>query len=352
MLPPDINNSITLNPRAQMILRMIVDSYTNHGEAIGSRTLSQKLAKIVGLELSPASIRNAMSDLEEAGLLYSAHSSAGRLPTEAGLRLFVNNLMEVREPDNALQEEVQQHLNLDQQHLPDTLERASLALSSLSQCAGLVTAPKQNRPFKQVEFVSLAPTRVLVVWVADDGAVENRMIETQSPVMASDLQRASEYLNRHLHGRTIDQARTTILHDIQTQQHELDILTQTLVQQGLVMPSDEGTLIVRGQSHLLNDVREIGELARLRRLFDTLEQRTTMLKLVEQAENASGVQIFIGAQNDLFNHSGCAMIVAPYKNKQQQVIGAIGVIGPSRLNYGRIIPIVDYTSKILSGALS
>ena len=339
-----------LNTRSQTILRLLVDSYVSTGQAVGSRTLSAQLAGLLGMELSPATIRNAMADLEDAGLLYSAHTSSGRLPTEAGLRLFVDRLMEVRPLDAELQAEVEQQMGPDQSHLPAALERASVALSSLSQCAGLVTAPKKDRPFRQVEFISLSATNVLVVWVASDGSVENRIIETTAPVTASDLQRASDYLNRHLHGRTISEARLTIQNDIIRQQHALDTLTRDLVEQGLVVPGDEtDLLIVRGQGHLLNDVREVGELERLRYLFDTLEQRETMLALLEQAGNANGVQIFIGAQNALFNHSGCAMIVAPYKNKQQQVIGAIGVIGPSRLNYSRIIPMVDYTAKILSG---
>lgn len=339
-----------LNTRSRAILRLVADSYVSHGEAVGSRTLSQSLARMLGMELSPATIRNAMADLEEAGLLYSPHTSAGRLPTEAGLRLFVNNLLEVRPLDTGLQAEMEQLLDMDQQNLPAILERAGQALSSLSQCAGLVAAPKKDKPFKQVEFVSLSAHQVLVVWVAQDGSVENRLVTIDQRLNASDLQRAGDYLNRHLHGKTIEQARTDILAEIAARRTELDSLTQALVEQGMVLPTAEpGLLIVRGQGHLLNDVKEVSELDRLRKLFDTLEQRETMLRLVEQTHSADGVQIFIGAQNDLFNHSGCAMIVAPYKNKQQQVVGAIGVIGPSRLNYGRIIPMVDYTAKILSG---
>lgn len=345
------HNTPSLDMRSQAIMRLIVDGYVHHGEAMGSRTLSRHLASLLGMELSPATIRNTMADLEEAGLLYSAHTSAGRLPTDAGLRLFVNNLLEVNPLDDALQDQMQQHLGKDQHHLPAALERASVALSSLSQCAGLVAAAKKDTPFRQVEFVSLAAGRVLAVWVADDGTVENRILDVDPHLQASDLQQASEYLNRHLHGKTLHQARRDILDDITHRRHEMSLLTQQLVTEGLIIPNEEnGLLIVRGQAHLLNDVRHVTELERLRKLFDTLEQRETMLKLVEQTEIADGVQIFIGAQNELFNHSGCAMIVAPYKNRQQQVIGAIGIIGPSRMNYGRIIPIVDYTAKLLSGA--
>lgn len=353
MPTPDLNPHIdirTLDTRSQAIMRLIVDSYVHNGEAIGSQTLSQNLARLIGMELSPATIRNTMADLETAGLLYSPHISAGRLPTDAGLRLFVNNMLETQPLDHDLQDQMQQQLGMDQHHLPQALERASFALSSLSRCAGLVVAPTKDKPFKQVEFVSIATGKVLVVWVADDGTVENRIVETDPHIQAADLQQASEYMNRHLHGKTLHQARTNILDDITHRRHEMNRLTETLVTQGLVIPHDEsGIFIVRGQGHLLHDVRHMTELERLRKLFDTLEQRETMLKLVEQTAAADGIQIFIGAESELFNHSGCAMIVAPYKNRQQHVIGAIGIIGPNRMNYGRIIPMVDYTAKLLSG---
>ncbi len=341
-----------LNPRAQTILRLIVDNYVDSGDAVGSRTLSKNLNNVLGHDLSAATIRNAMADLEEAGLLSSAHISAGRLPTDAGLRLFVDRLMEVTPLNRTHQHEIEKHLDLEQNNMPAALERASMALSSLSQCAGLVASPKQDRPFRQVEFVSLAPGRILVVWVDDDGGVENRILETQDGLTQSDLQKAANYLNHHLHGKTLDQARADITRDIAEHKTQLNVLTQKLVKEGLAFPNDDtGLVIVRGQSHLLNDVKEVKELEHLRKLFQTLEQRETLLKLVDHTANADGVQIFIGAQNDLFNHSGCAMIVAPYKNKEKQVVGAIGVIGPSRLNYRRIIPMVDYTAQLLTGAL-
>ena len=342
-----------LNPRAQTILRLVVDAYVNHGTAVGSQSLSADLARMLGRELSPATIRNAMAEMEEAGLLYSAHTSAGRLPTDAGLRLFVDHLLDVRDNDNAIQAEMDRHLALDHTALPAALEKASTALSSLSRCAGLVAAPKQDRPLRQVEFVSLSATQALVVWVAENGAVENRVIAVDPAITPSDMKRASDYMNRHLFGNTLAQARARIMQDITTQRHALDALTQTLVEQGLVMPpgDDNGLVIVRGQSHLLNDVREAADLERMQKLFAALEHHETLLNLVEETGRSDGVQIFIGAQNALFNHSGCAMIVAPYKNTQQHVIGAIGVIGPARMNYRRIIPMVDYTAKLLSGAL-
>lgn len=341
-----------LNPRSQTILRLVVDSYVRHGAAVGSSSLSGDLARMLGRELSPATIRNAMAEMEEAGILYSAHTSAGRLPTDAGLRLFVDHLLEVRTTDADIQAEMEQHLDIGHHSLPHALEKASTALSSLSQCAGLVAAPKKDRPFKQVEFVSLSSTQALVVWVAGDGSVENRLITVDPAIKPSDLQKAADYMNRHLYGKTLSQARSQIRDDIAHHRHALDSLTQNLVEQGLVIPNEEtGLVIVRGQAHLLNDIKEVAELERLRKLFATLEHHETLLNLVEETGRSDGVQIFIGAQSHLFDHSGCAMIVAPYKNTQQHVIGAIGVIGPARMNYGRIIPMVDFTAKLLSGAL-
>lgn len=340
----------SLNPRTEAILRLIVEGYVSTGEAVGSRTLSSELARLVGLELSPATIRSSMADLENAGLLYAPHTSAGRLPTEAGLRVFVDRLLEVSPVDPAHMAEIEQHIEDGQPLVPQALEKLSGALSSLSQCAGLVAAPKKDRPFRQVEFVLLREGQALAVWVSEDGSVENRLIEIDPRLTPSDLQKASNYLTHHLHGRTLREAKASITADITAQRAALDELTQNLVTQGLALPvTDDGLLIVRGASHLLHDVQNIEQV---RRLFETLEQRENMLRLIDQTDQASGVQIFIGAQNNLFNHAGCAMIIAPYRNKTQQVIGAIGVIGPSRMNYGRIIPIVDYTSKILSGALA
>ncbi len=339
-----------IKPRKSAILRLVTDRYLRSGEASGSQTLSRELAALLGMELSPATVRSAMADLEEAGLLYSPHTSAGRLPTEAGLRLFVDNLLEVQPLDRAHQSEIEKQLDIDPGNLPGMMERASRALSNLSKGAGLIAAPKKDKPFRRMEFVQLAQGKVLAVWVAEDGSVENRILEADPALTQSDLQRAAHYLNHHLFGRTLAEARTRITDEIAQNRADLDALTAALVEKGLALPTgDDGLVIVRGQANLLSDVREVAELDRLRRLFDTLEQRETVLKLVERTATASGVQIFIGAQNPLFDDSGCAMIIAPYKDKQQNVIGAIGVIGPTRLNYGRIIPMVDYTAKILSG---
>lgn len=341
-----------LNPRTEAILRLVVENYVANGDAVGSHTLSHELARLLSMELSPATIRNCMADLEEAGLLYAPHTSAGRLPTEAGLRLFVDRLLEVNPVDSVQQAEIEQHLQGTSLHVPQALEKVSSALSALSLCAGLVAAPKKDRPFKQVEFVFLNAGQALAVWVALDGQVENRLLTIDPRLTPSDLQRASNYLTQHLHGRTLLEAKRAIATDIAQQRASLDSLTQELVTQGLALPgTDDGVLIVRGAAHLLNDVKGQEGIAQIRRLFETLEQRETLLSLIDQTEHADGVQIFIGAQNTLFDHAGCAMIVAPYRDKSERLIGAIGVIGPARMNYGRIIPMVDYTAKILSGAL-
>lgn len=340
-----------LKPRTQAILRLVIDRFVRDGQPVGSATLSRDMAALLGLELSPASVRNTLAELEEAGLLYAAHISGGRMPTEAGLSLFVNDLLEVQPLDDTAKTLLNQDADDAAGNTAQRLDRVGRTLSSLSACTGLVAAPKKDKPFRQMEFVRLSERAVLAVWVGVDGSVENRVIDMDAAPLPHDLKRASDYLNTHLHGRTLADAKKRIATDLNAQRAAIDTLTHDLVQRGLASfgGGADGVVIVRGQSNLLSDVREVAELDRLRRLFDTLEQHEIMLRLVEETATANGVRIFIGAQNPLFNHAGCSLIVAPYKDKHQNVIGAIGVIGPSRLNYGRIIPMVDYTAKILSG---
>lgn len=345
-----------LTERSQTILRLAVDAYLASGDPVGSRSLSQLLSS-TGHDLSPATIRNAMADLEDAGLLYAPHTSAGRLPTIAGVRLFVDGLLEVSELNTRDQRDIEKQVGTLPDNMQGTLERASFVLSGLSQCAGLVAAPKHNAGLQQIEFVALNPQKTLAVLVKHDGSIENRLIDTATPLPASVLQRASNYLNARLSGQPIDQAAETIRQDIAARQADIDQLTAQLIEAGLAEGLDAlnrhstGTMIVRGQAHLLNDIKQLDELERLRRLFETLEERQTLLQLVEQTQTADGVQIFIGAENEWFNHAGCSLIVAPYKNKQQQVVGALGVIGPTRMAYGRIIPMVDFTARLLTRML-
>jgi heat-inducible transcriptional repressor len=335
-----------LNQRSREIFRLIVDSYVETGEPIGSRTLSRRL----GLNLSAATIRNVMADLEEAGLLYAPHTSAGRLPTDAGLRLFVDGLLEIGGMSQDEQRSLEAQCLAHGKSLSRVLEEATSALSGLSQCAGLVLAPKVERALKHVEFISLAPGRALVVMVTEDGLVENRVIEVPMGIPASALVQASNFLSTKIGGRTLDDARGEIQTELDANRAELDAAAQRLVETGLASWSGETTarsLIVRGQAKLLDDVTALEDLERVRRLFEMLETRETMMKLVDAASRGEGVQIYIGAANPLFGVAGCSMVVAPYLNSREQIIGAIGVIGPTRINYARIIPMVDYTAKMI-----
>ena len=334
-----------LNARAREILRLVVDAYVESGEPVGSRTLARKLNT-----LSPATIRNVMSDLEKAGLLYAPHISAGRLPTGAGLRLFVNGLLQQGGLAAEERATIEAQCAVKNRSLPDLLSEATTLLSGLSGCAGLVVAPKTDRPLKQIEFVGLGHGRALVVLVTEDGVVENRVIDVPADIPVSALTQAANYLNARLAGRTLEDAQAAIRQEILERKTELDTLTTGLVEAGLAVWAGGGTgqLIVRGQSNLLGanligDAGGAAGLERLRGLFEALETRETLLKLVEIAGRADGVQIFIGAENALFDHTGCSVIVTPYTNRNEEIVGAIGVIGPMRLNYARIIPLVDYT---------
>ena len=335
-----------LNERSREIFRLIVDGFVQTGEPIGSRTLS----RLLGQNLSPATIRNVMADLEEAGLLYSPHTSAGRLPTEAGLRLFVHGLLELGNLAEDERHNIEALCAARGKSLAQALEEATSALSGLSHCAGVVVVPKQERPLKHIEFVHLGPGRALVVLVTEDGMVENRVIEVPLGVPPATLVSASNYLNARLVGRTIEEARSEIEDEIGSYKAQLDELTKRVVATGIASwagGDGESALIVRGQSHLLEDVTALGDLERLRTLFEMLETKETVLRLLDASRQAEGVQIFIGAENHLFGVAGCSMIIAPYQNSREQIVGAIGVIGPTRINYARIIPMVDYTAKVI-----
>jgi heat-inducible transcriptional repressor len=335
-----------LNARSRDIYRIIVDGYVQTGEPIGSRTLSRLLTD----NLSPATIRNVMADLEEAGLLYSPHTSAGRLPTEAGLRFFVDGLLEIGHLADDERSSIESLLAARGKSLPQALEEATTALSGLSHCAGVVVVPKRDRPLKHIEFVPLGPGRALVVLVTEDGLVENRVIEVPLGLPPSALISANNFLNARLVGRTVEEARAEIEDEIASNQAQLDDLTSRVVATGLASWSGgdgERSLIVRGQANLLDDVTAVADLDRLRTLFEALETRETMLRLLDASKRGDGVQIFIGAQSHLFGMAGCSLIIAPYQNSREEIVGAIGVIGPTRINYARIIPMVDYTAKVI-----
>jgi heat-inducible transcriptional repressor len=337
-----------LNDRSREIFRQIVESYLETGEPVGSRTLAQKGL----LHLSPASIRNVMSDLEHAGLLAAPHTSAGRIPTQMGLRMFVDGLLEVGRLSDDERRTIEAQMGASGRKIEDVLTQATSMLSGLSHLAGLVVTPKREAPLKQIEFVPLSAGRAIVVLIGDDGTVENRVIETPLGLPPSSLVEASNYLSARLVGRSLDDTRSQIASELSEQRAELDVLTAKLVQQGLAEWAGKGargapSLIVRGQSRLLEDVTASEDLERVRHLFDDIERKNDLIELMQLANQGDGVRIFIGAENKLFSLSGSSVIAAPYKDQQERVVGVIGVIGPTRLNYARIIPMVDYTAKLI-----
>ena len=336
---------VELNERSREIFRRVVEAYFETGEPVGSRTIARRLSET----LSPATIRNVMSDLQELGLLYAPHTSAGRLPTEVGLRLFVNGLLEVGHLSRDDRGAIDARCAAIGRSVGDVLEEATGMLAGLSRAAGIVVAPKSERPLKHIEFVSLGPGRALVVMVNSAGVVENRIIEVPIGLPPSALVEATNYLNARLSERTLEEARAAILAELREHRAALDGLTKRVIELGLATWAGEASsaLIVRGQSRLLEDVTAIDDLEAIRSLFEALERGETFMKLLELANAADGVQIFIGADNPLFGNAGCSVVIAPFTDGREKIVGAIGVAGPTRLNYARIIPLVDYTAKVI-----
>ncbi len=336
-----------LNARSREILRQIVDAYLETGEPIGSRTLSRRMPE----SLSPATIRNVMADLEDAGLLFAPHTSAGRLPTDAGMRLFVDGLLEFGNLTEDERQKIQEQCAGTSQSLDTMLEEATSALAGLSRCASLVMAPKTDAPLKHIEFVNLSPGRALVVLVTENGLVENRIIETPRDMPASAYVQATNYLSARLVGRTVHEAHDEIMEELEAHRTQLDELTSKVVESGLATWAggdlQSGSLIIRGQAQLLEDVSAVADLETIRALFGALETKEEMLRLLSLADSGEGVQIFIGADNQLFNFAGCSMVIGPYRNSREVIVGAIGVIGPTRMNYARIVPMVDYTASLI-----
>jgi heat-inducible transcriptional repressor len=339
-----------LDARSAAVLREIVEQYVATGEPVGSRTLARRLP----MTLSPATIRNVMADLTDSGLLFAPHTSAGRLPTDQGLRLFIDGLLNFGELTEDERESISAALAASGRSLEDTLTEASSMLSGLSAAAGLVLAPKSEGALRHIEFVPLGPGRALVVLVNADGHVENRVIETPPGLPPSALQQAGNYLNARLSGRPLTELRRLVGEEMAANRTQLDALSTQVVAAGLATWTGEGrsgSLIVRGQARLLSDVTQIERLASIQALFERLEAQETMLRLLELAENSEGVRIFIGAESGVFTTSGVAMVVAPARNETGRIVGAIGVIGPTRINYGRIIPVVDYTARVIGQLL-
>lgn len=349
--PPDPGGLIGLDARARDIFRRIVETYLETGEPVGSRTLSRS-----GVALSPASIRNTMQDLTLAGLLMAPHTSAGRAPTHAGLRLFVDGLLEIGDLTADERREIDARLiGRGGLRFEDVLDEATSMLSGLAGGAGVVVSPVREAGVKHVEFVALSPDQALAILVADDGAVENRLMPLAPGVTPATLQEASNFLNGRLRGRRLDEARREMRAELIAARAELDDTAARLVEDGLAAwsggPERDRALIVRGRANLLQDREALADLERVRILFDDLEQKEQLIGLLDGVDAAQGVKIFIGAETRLFSLSGSSVVAAPYMSGRQRVLGAIGVIGPTRLNYARVIPLVDYTARVLGRML-
>jgi heat-inducible transcriptional repressor len=340
-----------LNDRSRAIFRQLVETYLETGDPVGSRTLSRTLSQ----QLSPATVRNVMQDLELMGLLGSPHTSAGRIPTQTGLRLFIDGLLQIGDVPADERAQIERSIGDAQAGpagLPELVAQAGAMLSGLTHTASLVLAPKAEAPIKHLEFVAVSAGMALVILVTEDGVVENRVIAPPPGVTPSAMREAANFLNAMLRGKTLSEAAAAIAHEIAARRSELDALAASLVEQGVAVWSGERAggldrLVVRGRANLLDAVEGEAELDRMRRLFDDLERKTDLLELLELAQTGEGVQIFVGSENKLFSLSGSSLVIAPYMDADRRIIGALGVIGPTRLNYGRVVPIVDYTARLL-----
>ena len=336
-----------MNERSREVFRRVVEGYLLTGDPVGSRTLTREMSE----KVSAATIRNVMQDLEYLGLLDSPHISAGRLPTEIGLRLFVDGLMEVGDPSAEDRDAIESGLTSEGDGVASILDRVGSALSGVTQGASLVLAPKHEAPVRHIEFVSLAPDRALVVLVFDDGHVENRVFVPPPGQTASSFREAANFLNSIVAGHTLSELGQVIKVEIARHRQELDTLARELVENGTAIWENEGTsyerLIVRGRSNLLPSAEEEEEFERVRNLFDDLERKRDIAEFLELTEDGEGVRVFIGSENKLFSLSGSSLVVSPYMNADRKIVGAVGVIGPTRLNYGRIVPIVDYTAQLV-----
>ncbi len=340
-----------LNDRSRDVFRKVVEGYLLSGEPVGSRTLTRTLEE----KVSAATIRNVMQDLEFLGLLDSPHISAGRIPTQLGLRMFVDGLLEVRDLDSDDRQKIDATVSSNSQDVGTILDRVGSALSGVTHGASLVLTPKHEAAIKHIEFVPVGGDQALVVLVFSDGHVENRLFTPPPGQTPSSMREAANFLNALVEGKTLSELRRTIKEDMAQKRRELDTLAATLVEQGLAIWDEDadtsGRLIVRGRSNLLAEDTHAEELERVRELFDDLERKRDITEFLELTEQGDGVRIFIGSENKLFSLSGSSLVVSPYMNADRKIIGAVGVIGPTRLNYGRIVPIVDYTAQLVGKLL-
>ena len=342
MTPPILE----LTDRARDVFRVVVENYLASGTPVGSRTIAQGS----GLNLSPASIRGVMQDLEELGLLAAPHTSAGRMPTERGLRLFVDGMMHALEPSAEERAAIEARV-VQPGPVEEALAATTAALSGLSACAGLVLVPKREARLRQLGFVRLADDRALAVLVAEDGSVENRVVAVPQGTPASALHEAANYVSAMLAGLTLGEARARIEREIAAERAAIDHRLAALIEQGLAVWSEDGdrrpVLIVRGQARLL-DAAAAADLDRVRELLDDLEGKQEIAGLLERAGEADSARIFIGAENNLFALTGSSVIARPFRGADGRLVGVVGVIGPTRLNYARIVPMVDFTAAALA----
>ncbi|GAD56257.1 heat-inducible transcriptional repressor HrcA [Limimaricola cinnabarinus] len=341
-----------MNDRSREVFRRVVEGYLETGAPVGSRTLTRHMSE----KVSAATIRNTMQDLEHLGLLGSPHISAGRIPTQTGLRMFVDGLLEVGDLDGEDRRRIDSSMQEADGDVASLLDRVGHALSGITHGASLVLTPKHEAPIKHIEFVSLSAERALVVLVFADGHVENRIFAPPKGQTPSSMREAANFLNAIAGGHTLRELAGVISREIATRRQEIDRLAADLVEAGLatwVNPGEQSErLIVRGRGNLLGEAGEEADLDRIRTLFDDLERKRDIAQFLDLAEEGDGVRIFIGSENKLFSLSGSSLVVSPYMNADRKIIGAVGVIGPTRLNYGRIVPIVDYTAQLVGRLVS
>jgi heat-inducible transcriptional repressor len=341
-----------MNDRTREVFRRVVEGYLTSGEPVGSRTLTRSLTERV----SAATVRNVMQDLEYLGLLDSPHVSAGRIPTQAGLRMFVDSLLEVGTVAPEDQERIDATMGADDRDVTSLLDEVGAALSVITRGASVVLAPKREAVIRHIEFVSLAADRALVVLVFADGQVENRVFVPPPGQTPSSMREAANFLNALAEGRTLSELRQNMASDISRRRQEIDSLARDLVESGFVLWENAGQpserLIVRGRANLIEGASDQVEIERIRVLFDDLERKRDIAEFLNLTEAGEGVRIFIGSENKLFSLSGSSLVVSPYMNADRKIIGAVGVIGPTRLNYGRIVPIVDYTAQLVGRLVS
>ena len=341
-----------MNDRSREVFRRVVEGYLASGDPVGSRTLTRSMQE----KVSAATIRNVMQDLEHLGLLDSPHVSAGRIPTQRGLRMFVDGLLEIGVVADADREKIDASLGANDRDVPALLDKIGATLSGITHGASLVLTPKREAPIRHIEFVSLSPDRALVVLVFADGNVENRIFTPPPGQTPSSMREAANFVNALAEGRTLTDLRQTMSHEISQRRQEIDSLARDLVESGMALWENAGEpherLIVRGRANLIDDATEAQDVNRIRSLFDDLERKRDIAEFLDLTEHGEGVRIFIGSENKLFSLSGSSLVVSPYMNADRKIIGAVGVIGPTRLNYGRIVPIVDYTAQLVGKLIS